>query len=248
MLRNNTTSIVALLVAGLQISACSDADTPTKIQPATIEHIEGTDLSRVILTPKAAERLGIETAAVREVAVTRKRTPGGEVVPSPAEKVADIGAVWVRVPLNDSDLQKVDRSQSALVLAGGDDPDAPLMATPVEAPAPGEAAKQTTGALYYVIESAGRELAPGQRVRVETPLSGSGTLRNVVPYSAVIYGAHGESWVYTSPEPLTYVRHPISIDYVEDQLAVLSDGPPAGTEVVTVGVAELFGAEFEVGH
>lgn len=246
MPRNNTASILALLVAGLQISACSDAETPTKIEPATVEHVEGTDFSRVILTPKAAERLGIETAAVREVEVTRMRSPGGEVVPSPEEKVADMGAVWVRVPLNDSDLQKVDRNQPALVVAG-DDPDAALMATPVEAPAPG-APEQTTGALYYVIESAGRELALGQRVRVETPLAGSGALHMVVPHSAVIYGAHGESWVYTSPEALTYVRHPITIDYIENDLAVLSDGPPAGTNVVTVGVAELFGAEFEVGH
>jgi hypothetical protein len=246
MLPNNTTSVVVLLLAGLQISACSDADTPTKIGPATVEHIEGTDFSRVILTPKAAERLGIETAAVREVEVTRKRTPGGEVVPSPAEEVADVGSLWVRVPLNDSDLEKVDRSQSALVLAD-DDPDAALMATPAKAPPAGEA-EQTTGALYYVIESAGRKLAPGQRVRVETPLSGSGALRKVVAHSAVIYGAHGETWVYTSPEPLTYVRHPISIDYIEEDMAVLSDGPPAGTDVVTVGVAELFGTEFEVGH
>ncbi len=241
------TSAVALLFAGLQISACSDADTPTKIEPATVEHIEGTDLSRVILTPKAAERLGIETVAVREVEVTRKRTPGGEVVPSPADKVADIGPTWVRVPLNESDLQQVDRSQSALVLAG-DDLDAALMATPVEAPAAGDA-QQTTGALYYdVIESAGRELVPGQRVRVETTLSGSGTLRKVVPHSSLIYGAHGETWVYTSPEPLSYVRHPVSVDYIENDLAVLSDGPPVGTDVVTVGVAELYGTEFEVGH
>jgi hypothetical protein len=241
------TSVVALLFAGLQISACSDADTPTKIEPATVEHIEGTDLSRVILTPKAAERLGIETVAVREAEVIRKRTPGGEVVPSPAEKVADVGPTWVRVPLNESDLQQVDRSQSALVLAG-EGVDAAFMATPVEAPAAGDA-QQTTGALYYdVIESAGRELVPGQRVRVETTLSGSGTLRKVVPHSSLIYGAHGETWVYTSPEPLTYVRHPISVDYVEGDLAVLSDGPAAGTDVVSVGVAELYGTEFEVGH
>jgi hypothetical protein len=242
------TSVVALLFAGLQISACSDADTPTKVGPATVEHIEGTDLSRVILTPKAAERLGIETVAVREVEVTRKRMPGGEVVPSPAERVADVGPTWVRVPLNESDLQKVDRSQSALVVSG-DDPDAALMATPVEAPAAGDP-QQTTGALYYdVVESAGhKQLVPGQRVLVETTLSGSGAMRRVVPHSSLIYGAHGETWVYTSPEPLTYVRHPVSIDYIENDLAVLSDGPPVGTEVVTVGVAELYGTEFEVGH
>jgi hypothetical protein len=238
------TSVVALLFAGLQISACSDADTSTKAEPATVEHLEGTDLSRVILIPKAAERLGIETVAVREVEVTRKRTPGGEVVSPPAAQVA--AGTWVRVPLNESDLQKVDRSQSALVVSG-DDVDAAIMATPVEAPAAGDA-QQTSGALYYVIEGAERELTPGQRVRVETPLAGGRGLRKVVPYSSLIYGAHGETWVYTSPEPLTYVRHPVSVDYVEDDLAVLSDGPDAGTEVVSVGAAELFGTEFEVGH
>jgi hypothetical protein len=67
-------------------------------------------------------------------------------------------------------------------------------------------------------------------------------------YSAVIYGAHGETWVYTNPEPLTYVRHPVTVDYIEDGTAFLSDGPASGTEVVSVGVTELFGAEFEVGH
>jgi hypothetical protein len=239
------TSVAALLFAGLQMAACSEAETPVKAEPATVEHVEGTDFSRVILTPKAAERLGIETVAVREIEVMRKRTPAGEIVPAPAEEVA--AGTWVRVgPLNESDLQKVDRSQPALVLAG-DDMDAAMEAMPVEAPAAGDA-PPTSDWLYYVIESAKGELKPGQRVRVETPLAGSGGLHKVVPHSSLIYGAHGESWVYTSPEPLTYVRHPVVVDYVEDDLAVLSDGPAAGTEVVSVGVAELFGTEFEVGH
>jgi hypothetical protein len=30
--------------------------------------------------------------------------------------------------------------------------------------------------------------------------------------------------------------------------AILTEGPEPGTSVVTVGVAELFGAEFSVGH
>ncbi len=70
-----------------------------------------------------------------------------------------------------------------------------------------------------------------------------GTQRLVVPYAAVIYGLQGETWVYTNPEPLAFVRHPISVDYIEGDLAVLVDGPPVGTEVVTVGVAELYGVE-----
>ncbi len=65
----------------------------------------------------------------------------------------------------------------------------------------------------------------------------------VVPYSTVIYGLHGETWLYTNLEPLAYVRHPITIERIEGGLAFLSEGPALGAEVVTVGVAELYGEE-----
>ncbi len=137
--------VAILTIAGLQLSACERKTAkPTKIEPAHVEHIEGTELSRVTLTARAAERLDIKTVPVRDV-----------------------------------------------------------------------------------------YLSP---------------LRKIVPYGAVLYDAHGGTWVYTSPEPLVFVRHRIIVDYIEEDRAVLSDGPPAGTEVVTVGAAELFGTEFEIGH
>ena len=70
----------------------------------------------------------------------------------------------------------------------------------------------------------------------------------VMPYDAVIYGADGKAYAYTAPEPLTYVRQEISIDHVAGDSVVLSDGPPVGTEVVTVGTAEVYGTEFEVAN
>lgn len=69
-----------------------------------------------------------------------------------------------------------------------------------------------------------------------------------VPYSAVVYDVNGEAWVYTAPEELVFVRAPIVIESIEDDAAYLSEGPAAGTVVATVGVAELYGAEFEVDH
>ena len=72
--------------------------------------------------------------------------------------------------------------------------------------------------------------------------------RLVIPYAAVYYGPTGETWTYTNPEPLTFVRHPISIVRFDGDLALLSDGPPPGTAVVTVGAAELYGVETGVGH
>jgi hypothetical protein len=65
----------------------------------------------------------------------------------------------------------------------------------------------------------------------------------VVPYSSVIYGLNGETWLYTNPEPLTYVRQAITVDHIDDDLAFLSEGPEPGTAVVTVGVIELYGEE-----
>ena len=50
------------------------------------------------------------------------------------------------------------------------------------------------------------------------------------------------------PEPLTFVRHRVVIDKIDRGLAVLQDGPAVGTKVVTVGAAELYGAESGVGH
>lgn len=75
-----------------------------------------------------------------------------------------------------------------------------------------------------------------------------GALRKVVPYGAVLYDVNGRTWVYTSPESLVFVRREIVVDHIAGDLAVLTDGPPAGTRVVTLGATELHGAEFEIGH
>ena len=135
---------MVLIISGLLFSACTKKSVPIKIKPARVEHIDGTEISKVILTEKAAERLGIKTD---KVFIAHMSPP-----------------------------------------------------------------------------------------------------RQVVPYAAVLYDVNGVTWVYTNPEPLVFVRHRIVVDYIEGANAVLLDGPVLGTEVVTVGAAELFGAEFEVGH
>src|SRR5262245_19320348 len=72
-----------------------------------------------------------------------------------------------------------------------------------------------------------------------------GTQRRVIPYAAILYDTEGNTWTYTNPEPLVYVRHSIAVDHIVGELAMLTDGPPAGTAVVTVGAAELYGSEIE---
>ena len=82
----------------------------------------------------------------------------------------------------------------------------------------------------------------------EVMVSRSKSKQKVVPYSALIYDAGGRTWVYTSPQPRTFVRQKVEVEYIEGDLVVLKDGPSTGTAVASVGVAELLGAEFKVGH
>lgn len=84
------------------------------------------------------------------------------------------------------------------------------------------------------------------RVRLQRQ-AGAGT-RKVIGHGAVLYDEHGDTWTFTSPAPLTFLRQKIDIDYVTGRSVVLRDGPPVGTTVVTVGAAELLGAELGVGE
>jgi hypothetical protein len=68
----------------------------------------------------------------------------------------------------------------------------------------------------------------------------------VVPYTSVVYNADGSSWVFVRTEPQTYQRASITISAVNGDQVSLTAGPPAGTEVVTVGAAELVGVEIGI--
>jgi hypothetical protein len=125
--------IILLTLISLSLTACaSKSESSKKVDPVTLEEIDGTDFKRLVLTEKAAERINVQTAEV------------------------------------------------------------------------------------------------------------SG---NVLPYAAVIYDTEGNTWIYTNPEPLTYIRAPILVDHIEGNQAILTEGLDAGTKVVTLGVSELYGAE-----
>ncbi|NNC74954.1 MAG: hypothetical protein HKN93_05520 [Acidimicrobiia bacterium] len=69
----------------------------------------------------------------------------------------------------------------------------------------------------------------------------------VVPSAAIIIDPTGTYWVYTSPEPLVFIRHELEEVYEASQQAFFESGPPEGTPVVVIGVPELYGAEFGIG-
>lgn len=93
-----------------------------------------------------------------------------------------------------------------------------------------------------LIPSAAKRLGI-KTARVSSVLVG-GSERAVIPYTAVLYDTNGDTWTYTSPKPLTYVRHDVRVDEIDGNRAVLSKGPLPGAAVVTVGSAELWGVEY----
>jgi hypothetical protein len=72
--------------------------------------------------------------------------------------------------------------------------------------------------------------------------------QKAVPYSALIYDPQGNTWIYTNPQERVFVREQVEVDFIDGDHVYLAKGPEPGTAVATVGVAELYGTEFEVGH
>ena len=132
--------------------------------------------------------------------------------------------------------------------------DAPEETSAHEEPVEIEQVEGTELARLTLTEQAAKRLdiqtAPVDEAAVAATANSAGDLveRLVVPYAAVLYDRAGETWAYTNPETLVFVRHAITVDYVDGERAVLSTGPDVGTPVVIVGATELFGAEVGVDH
>ena len=88
----------------------------------------------------------------------------------------------------------------------------------------------------------------GLRTGTVTEQNIDGVPRKVVPYAALLYDAKGDAYVFATTANLVFKRTKLVVDTITGDRVVLADGPPAGTTVVTVGAAELFGAEAEIGE
>jgi hypothetical protein len=254
-------SIAILAIAGLQLAACSTAPSAAPHEkPATVDK----DKKTVTLTVKAEERIGVAVAPITEEQVMRTRKVGAEVVGASKVKAATTssttGDVWVRVKLNASDAQAMDRNQPIRVLpidSGDDDKNVAGVGAEVDDAVDSEEGATTDTAsntdaddkpVYFKVKSGDHTLKEGQRARVEFTLQGNGNgAHKIIPYSAVIYDVKGGAWVYAKLADQTFQRQPIKVDYIHKQLAYVLEGPAAGTPIVIRGAAELYGAETGVG-
>jgi hypothetical protein len=69
----------------------------------------------------------------------------------------------------------------------------------------------------------------------------------IAPSTSVLYDLAGDCWVYINPAPLIYMRQSVMLDRMTGHDVYLKEGPAIGTQVVVVGVAELYGTEIGVG-
>jgi hypothetical protein len=249
--KNQWIVLVWIMIAALCLTACGQQQAPEKVEPVVLEPLEdGRNL--VVLTEKAAKRLDIQTGNVREEQIVQYFTAVGEVV-SNASAAGNPNAVVVSVSLGADELSKVNRSAPAIVipLDADDEPDEGdengLIGELDEVWGLDDTEDNGYTALHYVIQDEKGGMAPGQRLLVKLAVMSDEAQRLVIPIAALIYDVNGQTWVYISPEPLQFLRFPIIVDYIKDGMVVLLEGPPSGTEVATVGVAELYGADTGVG-
>jgi hypothetical protein len=86
-----------------------------------------------------------------------------------------------------------------------------------------------------------------ERLDIHTARAVASSKDVVVPEGAVLFEPNGEAFLYTSPAPLAFVKQDVEVEHFAGDIAVLKVGPPAGTLVVTLGAAELYGAETGLG-
>jgi len=157
-------------------------------------------------------------------------------------EIVAVDALQVRVAVYSGDVARVDLQSRANVRhqGGGDAVAAPFVAGPPTA----EPDRSTVDRYLAIPTDAG--FVPGERVVVDLPLDGTAP-GITVPASSVVLDAWGGAWVYRCDDQ-RFVRERVDPQRRHGAEMVLGHGPPAGSCVVSVGAAELFGVEFPPGH
>lgn len=269
-------SLVALAAAMVSLApaAARAADPKGAAGPVVkLENVPGSSVPRVILSARAAQRLGIEMGKVAEDAVARKQMVSGIIIPPLKElptsgpgagafggfggfgqaaapkKAARIppspaGSVWVHLTLSPGEWDRLAKDKPARVLPlATRDKLAKEVLARPTGIEPFEDMKRSTLSLYYLVPGKDHGLTLNSRMRVELQVAGSNEKQRVVPYGSVYYDGKGAPWVYVNGTPLTYQRQRIGVERIVGDLAVLSEGPAVGTPIVTVGAPMLYGAE-----
>jgi RND family efflux transporter MFP subunit len=172
----------------------------------------------------------------------------GQVVPAGATlfELENLNTMWVRVPVYVGDMDALGGVGGAAVEPLGPQGGARRRPARRVTGPPSANAQATSADLFFEVANGDRAFRPGERVSVL--LSSAGEAPGLaVPASAIAYDYHGGAWIYVKTAPGTYLRQRVEAARTVGANVVLARGAAAGSEVVTAGVAELFGTEFGAG-
>jgi len=153
--------------------------------------------------------------------------------------------VWVRSPVYAGDLKRINPRATVQVKGLGSTRPT-RTGRPIAAPATANTQSATVN-LFYEVDNRDGAFRMGDRVEVSAPTNEQRE-ELVVPYAALLYDINGGEWVYERTAPNVFARRRVQVRAIVGDTVVLARGPEAGVEIVTQGVAELFGTEFGVSH
>jgi RND family efflux transporter MFP subunit len=159
----------------------------------------------------------------------------------PLWTISDWSSLWLRVPVFEGDLTRIDQTEPAEVNKPGTESLMP--ATPTGIPQPTEDGRRTVDLFYEVANEDGK-LRPGEAVSVELP-TGKTTKQLVVPKSAILWDGMANAWVYVEEEENIFRRQRVRIGPTVGDVAVVEHGLSDGQSVVEVGAEALYGEEFK---
>lgn len=203
-------------------------------------------LDQVSFSAKAVDASDVSVLSPQDGMLRNVTSSVGQVVSvgAPLFEVVDLDTMWVRVPVYPGLITQLDRDREASIEKLGQT-SAAVEVQPIAAPPSGDVLASSVD-IFYQLDNHDGSFSPGEPVRVILPLKGE-TQSLVVPRAAILRDIHGVAWVYVNSAENEYRRHRVEVKFTTAELAVLSQGPAAGTAVVVDGVAELFGTEFGAG-
>ncbi|HLQ47102.1 MAG TPA: efflux RND transporter periplasmic adaptor subunit [Planctomycetaceae bacterium] len=158
----------------------------------------------------------------------------------PLWTIADWSALWVRVPVFETDLPRVLTTAAIGVRIPGS---SAVAATPLETPQPTKPGLRTVD-LLYSLPNAGETLRPGQSVLVDLP-AGASEERLLIARSAVLWDGHGGAWVYVRASEDSFRRQRVELGQTVGEEVVIARGLDDDDEVVTTAAQSLYGEEFK---
>jgi len=207
-----------------------------------------------IAVERAQKMLSAEAGSVRGVDEAKATLQLAEAAMTTAKAQRDLlgspvgqgGAkrAWVRVAIYSGEASLLDDKAASSIRSLVSTSKA-QSAKPVTGPPTANALTNTID--WYYELPADTPLRAGERAAVEIPTTDSKQDALVIPFNAVLHDIHGGQWVYAKTGEHSYTRKRIQVVRLAGADAVLSSGPPAGTQIVTDGSAELFGTEFMTG-